>query len=186
VHSRPLPPCPPPPSPPAQCREFLANDIHTGWLDSRIASDVRSERPPWHLAVVAGAVVKSLQHIATEAADYCGFLAKGQLPPASVSLVHFDHELVMEGCKYRVQVRVGAAAVAADGCCWCGWRTRRASGHLGTLAAAITLAQRSGHACPLHTTCPLHSARPSTPPDPTPRLTGCRCPAAARAPSASA
>jgi hypothetical protein len=110
------------PHPRLQSEEFLTNNIHTGWLDSRIACHVRSGRPPWHVSVVAGAVVKSLQHIASEAAEYCGFLAKGQLPPASVSLVAFEHELVMEGLKYRVQVGGGGGGGGGGGVClvWCG------------------------------------------------------------------
>ena len=36
--------------------DFVRNRIHTGWLDGRIASRVRVERPPWYLCVIAGAV----------------------------------------------------------------------------------------------------------------------------------
>jgi hypothetical protein len=45
---------PPPPLPPLQ--EFTQNHIHTGWLDSRIAANVKAERPPWHLCVIGSAV----------------------------------------------------------------------------------------------------------------------------------
>lgn len=34
---------------------YTSNAIHTGWLDGRIAANVRADSPPWHLAVIAGA-----------------------------------------------------------------------------------------------------------------------------------
>jgi hypothetical protein len=39
-----------------QHADFVDNRIHTGWLDGRIAAQVRVERPPWHLCIIAGAV----------------------------------------------------------------------------------------------------------------------------------
>ena len=40
--------------------EYRENNIHTGWLDSRISMHVREERPPWYLSVVGGALYVSL------------------------------------------------------------------------------------------------------------------------------
>ncbi|KIY93907.1 biotin carboxylase [Monoraphidium neglectum] len=37
--------------------DFVQNRIHTGWLDARIAANVKAERPPWHLCVIGSAVV---------------------------------------------------------------------------------------------------------------------------------
>ena len=42
-----------------QAPEYRDNKIHTGWLDSRIAMRVRSERPPWEISVVGGALYVS-------------------------------------------------------------------------------------------------------------------------------
>ncbi|KAF6146388.1 hypothetical protein GIB67_020482 [Kingdonia uniflora] len=36
--------------------EYRDNKIHMGWLDNRIAMQVRAERPPWYLSVVGGAL----------------------------------------------------------------------------------------------------------------------------------
>ena len=43
----------------AQAPEYRDNKIHTGWLDTRIAMRVRSERPPWEISVVGGALYVS-------------------------------------------------------------------------------------------------------------------------------
>jgi acetyl-CoA carboxylase/biotin carboxylase 1 len=73
-----------------QSPEFVDNTIHTGWLDSRIAANVRAERPPWHLCVIGAAAVRAHEAFACKAAEYLGFLAKGQLPPHDVSLIYFE------------------------------------------------------------------------------------------------
>lgn len=36
---------------------MVNSQVHTGWLDSRIASKVHATQPAWHLAVIAGAIV---------------------------------------------------------------------------------------------------------------------------------
>eukprot|EP00887_Chlorella_sp_A99_P005434 scaffold1.g5434.t1 len=87
-----------------QAREFWSNAHHTGWLDARIAAQVRSERPPWHLAgewsLIAGTVLRAVEQIATR--------SKGQLPPSRISLVTLTEEFVVDGVKYRVRaVRTG-------------------------------------------------------------------------------
>lgn len=99
-----LRPCPAlPPSHPHP-QDFVQNRIHTGWLDSRIAANVKAERPPWHLCVIGSAVVRAYESITSKAAEYLGFLSKGQLPPRDVGLIRFRDDLVLEGVKYRVSV----------------------------------------------------------------------------------
>ncbi len=85
-------------------QDFTQNHIHTGWLDSRIAANVKAERPPWHLCVIGSAVVRAYESITSKAAEYLGFLSKGQLPPRDVGLIHFSDDLVLEGVKYHVSV----------------------------------------------------------------------------------
>lgn len=73
-----------------QSHEFVNNEIHTGWLDSRIAANVKAERPPWHLCVIGAAAVRAHEAFACKAAEYLGFLSKGQLPPPDISLIYFQ------------------------------------------------------------------------------------------------
>lgn len=73
-----------------QSDAFMTNTIHTGWLDARIASNVKAERPPWHLCVIGAAAVRAHEAFACKAAEYLGFLSKGQLPPPDISLIHFE------------------------------------------------------------------------------------------------
>lgn len=87
-----------------QSADFVNNQIHTGWLDARIAAKIKAGRPPWHLCVVGGAVVRAYEAISSKAAEYLGFLSKGQLPPPDISLINFQDDLVIEGVKYRVKV----------------------------------------------------------------------------------
>ena len=42
-----------------QDKEYVGNEIHTGWLDSRIARRIKAQRPPWHICVVTGALYVS-------------------------------------------------------------------------------------------------------------------------------
>lgn len=48
-----------------QSPDVVNNTLHTGWLDARIAQRVTgpAASPPWHLAVVAGAVVRAFEHV---------------------------------------------------------------------------------------------------------------------------
>lgn len=83
---------------------FVHNQIHTGWLDARIAAQVRAEKPAWYLAVIAGALLRALDAAAARSAEYLGYLEKGQLPPARLTLTSFDTEFVLDGMKYRPAV----------------------------------------------------------------------------------
>eukprot|EP00798_Chlamydomonas_sp_ICE-L_P011177 gene11177-18790_t len=111
-----------------QSVDMLQNKIHTRWLDNRIASAVsRTGRVPWHLAVIAGAVVRMFEQASSLSAESIGFLKRGQLAPADVSptssnqtndslsaesigflkrgqLPPADTDLVIGGHKYTVQV----------------------------------------------------------------------------------
>ena len=46
-----------------QAPDIVANTVHTGWLDARIAKKVPTTQLPWHLAVIGGAVVRAFQHV---------------------------------------------------------------------------------------------------------------------------
>lgn len=76
-----------------QCSDFVENSINTGWLDQRIAANVRAEKPPWELCVIGAAAVRAHEAFACKAAEYLGFLSKGQLPPADISLIFFQVRL---------------------------------------------------------------------------------------------
>lgn len=56
---------------------------HAGWLDARIAARVRPERPPWHLTVVCGAVMRAWSRANAEAGEFFQALERGQLPRVS-------------------------------------------------------------------------------------------------------
>lgn len=58
---------------------------------------VKAEKPKWYLAVIAGAVLRTLGHVSVRSAEYLAFLQKGQLPPARISLTSFTEEVVLEG-----------------------------------------------------------------------------------------
>jgi hypothetical protein len=68
----------------------VENTINTGWLDCRIAANVKMEQPPWELSVIGAAAVRAHEAFACKAAEYLSFLAKGQLPPADISLIFFQ------------------------------------------------------------------------------------------------
>ena len=58
---------------------------------------MKAEKPPWYLGVIAGAVLRTLEVVASGCAEYLGYLEKGQLPPARLSLISFQHTMVLEG-----------------------------------------------------------------------------------------
>ena len=61
------------------------------------SSQVKAEKPAWYLGVIAGAVLRTLNVVATGAAEFLGYLEKGQLPPAKLTLTSFKHTFVLEG-----------------------------------------------------------------------------------------
>ena len=58
---------------------------------------VKAERPVWYLSVICGALLRSIEQVNTRSADYLSFLEKGQLPPARLTLISFEQQLVLEG-----------------------------------------------------------------------------------------
>ena len=87
-----------------QAPDFVQNNVHTGWLDARIAAHVRAEKPAWYLAAIAGGLLRALDTVAAVSAEYLGYLEKGQLPPARLTLTAFDTAFVIDGMKYGVRV----------------------------------------------------------------------------------
>lgn len=60
-------------------------------------SQVKAEKPKWYLAVIAGGVLRTQGHVSSRAADFLGYLTKGQLPPTHISLTRFQEALVLDG-----------------------------------------------------------------------------------------
>lgn len=58
---------------------------------------VKAERPAWYLSVICGALLRVIEQVNLRSADYLGFLEKGQLPPARLTLTSFEQQLVLEG-----------------------------------------------------------------------------------------
>lgn len=58
---------------------------------------MKAEKPVWYLGVVAGAILKTMDVVASGSAEYLGYLEKGQLPPARLSLTTSQQTLVLEG-----------------------------------------------------------------------------------------
>ncbi|GBG75894.1 hypothetical protein CBR_g21136 [Chara braunii] len=84
--------------------EYQKNRFHTGWLDSRIAMNVRMERPPWHIAVLAGALHAGHTLALSRISEYISYLEKGQIPPKNLSLVDFKVTLNIDARKYTVHL----------------------------------------------------------------------------------
>ena len=58
---------------------------------------MRAEKPAWYLAVISGALLRTLDFVAARSAEYLGYLEKGQLPPARLTLTAFEEAFVLEG-----------------------------------------------------------------------------------------
>ncbi|KAK9805253.1 hypothetical protein WJX72_008860 [[Myrmecia] bisecta] len=87
-----------------QSPDFTGNNHSTSWLDQRIAAHVKAEKPAWHLGVISGAILRAMALVNERSAEYLGYLEKGQLPPARLTLTSFDLSFVIEGSKYSVKV----------------------------------------------------------------------------------
>ena len=61
---------------------------------------VKAEKPAWHLGVISGALLRTMEQVASGSAHYMGFLEKGQLPPAQLSLTQFQHSFVLDGAPF--------------------------------------------------------------------------------------
>ena len=60
---------------------------------------MRAEKPAWYLAVISGALLRTLDFVAARSAEYLGYLEKGQLPPARLTLTAFEEAFVLDGEK---------------------------------------------------------------------------------------
>lgn len=80
-----------------QTEDFVGDVHHTGWLDYRIAKQITTGSPPWHLSVVCGAAVRASEHFNRHLVEYMGYLEKGQLPPARISMVSSTEMFVVDG-----------------------------------------------------------------------------------------
>jgi len=69
----------------------------SGHIQSCLFVQVKAEKPAWYLGAIAGAVLKTLGVVASRSAEYLGYLEKGQLPPARLTLTSFQHTFVLEG-----------------------------------------------------------------------------------------
>ena len=58
---------------------------------------VKAEKPVCYLAIISGSVLRTLDWVAARSAEYLGYLEKGQLPPARLTLTSHELSLVMEG-----------------------------------------------------------------------------------------
>lgn len=63
-----------------------------------------SGRPPIHVALISRGIVKAMETSSTYSADYLELLAKGQIPPSSMSLTSFEDDAVLDGMKYHVKI----------------------------------------------------------------------------------
>lgn len=74
----------------------LSKSLHV-LLRPGVGLQVKTDRPPWYLSVICGALLRVIQQVNLRSADYLGFLEKGQLPPAKLTLTSFEQQLVLEG-----------------------------------------------------------------------------------------
>jgi len=87
-----------------QTDDFVGDRHDTGWLDKRIADQKTTESPPWHLSVVCGAAVRAMHHFNEKQVEYLGYLEKGQLPPARISMNSSLESFVVDDEKFSVEV----------------------------------------------------------------------------------
>ena len=78
-------------------REPRINAIQKLTVIICVIVQVKAERPVWYLSVICGALLRVIEQVNTRSADYLGFLEKGQLPPARLTLISFEQQLVLEG-----------------------------------------------------------------------------------------
>ena len=88
-----------------QTDDFVGDVHNTGWLDKRIADQKTTEKPPWHLSVVCGAAVRAMQRFNEKQVEYLGYLEKGQLPPARISMNSTVESFVVDDEKFTVEVQ---------------------------------------------------------------------------------
>lgn len=63
-----------------------------------------SGRPPIDVALISYAIVRAMETASACSADYLELLAKGQIPPSSMSLTTFEDDAVLDGMKYHLKI----------------------------------------------------------------------------------
>ena len=63
---------------------------------------MKAEKPAWYLAVISGALLRTLDFVAARSAEYLSDLEKGQLPPARLTLTAFEETFVLEGAATKL------------------------------------------------------------------------------------
>lgn len=58
---------------------------------------VKAEKPAWYLAVISGALIRCQDYVNSLSTEYLGYLEKGQLPPARLTLTAFQDSLILDG-----------------------------------------------------------------------------------------
>jgi hypothetical protein len=76
---------------------YVSSEHNAQLIGAHGAWQVKAEKPPWYLSVIAGAVLRSLNAVSSRAADFLGYLTKGQLPPMHISLTSFQESFVLDG-----------------------------------------------------------------------------------------
>ena len=96
---------------------------NTGSVDDSfpMTCQVKAEKPAWYLAMISGALLRTLDFVSARSAEYMGYLEKGQLPPARLTLTSFEESFVLEGALPALawpgsEFTVPLSAFGA--CCW--------------------------------------------------------------------
>ena len=84
-----------------ETHDFASNQIHTGWLDKLISSNVTAERPDVFVAVICGAVLRAAQHFESRFETYLNALRHGQVAPADLLQTETTQQLKYHGTKYE-------------------------------------------------------------------------------------
>ncbi|XP_067945833.1 acetyl-CoA carboxylase-like [Watersipora subatra] len=87
-----------------ETKNFQANELDTGWLDTLIADKVQAEKPDLLLSVLTAALHIAVKKLSTKHDLYKSSLARGQLLPASSLTNRADVDFIHEGIKYEVMV----------------------------------------------------------------------------------
>lgn len=93
-----------------------SNDLHQDVynFESHLTPlQVRAEKPAWYLAVISGALLRTLDFVAARSAEYLGYLEKGQLPPARLTLTAFEESFVLDG---EARAHSGPYTLPTDRC----------------------------------------------------------------------
>lgn len=65
---------------------------------------VKAEKPAWYLGVISGALIRCQDYVSSLSTEYLGYLEKGQLPPARLTLTAFQDSLILDGRRKKLDV----------------------------------------------------------------------------------